>query len=158
MHDLQRAVLDDVREDLAGDLLDDDDALAVGADLREERREQFDGGGRGAVLDPLPVTALAFSPDGRTLAVGNPAGRIRLWDLPSRTPLGAPLPTGGDSLRGLAFSPDGRTLYAQGAHTRLRAYPLAPERLATELCARFGSLTRAEWTTYIPDQPYRPTC
>ncbi|MER6629037.1 helix-turn-helix domain-containing protein [Streptomyces sp. NPDC000987] len=117
-----------------------------------------DGLSDGPDGNPLPVTALAFSPDGRTLAVGNPVGRIRLWDLPSRTTLGAPLPTGGDSVRGLAFSPDGRTLYAQGAHTRLRSYPLAPERLATELCARFGSLTRTEWTTYIPDQPYRPTC
>ncbi|MGW3492235.1 nSTAND1 domain-containing NTPase [Streptomyces sp. NPDC001020] len=106
----------------------------------------------------LPITAIAFSPDGQTLAVGNPVGRVRLWDLPSRTPLGAPLPTGGDSVRGLAFSPGGQTLYAQGAHTPLRAYLLSPERLATDLCARFGSLTRAQWTTYIPDQLYRPTC
>ncbi|MFI6423260.1 helix-turn-helix domain-containing protein [Streptomyces sp. NPDC050842] len=107
---------------------------------------------------PVPVTALAFSPDGRTLAAGTRAGGIRLWDIPSRTVIGAPLPTSGDRVRTLAFSADGQSLHIQGASTRPRTQLLAPERLAAELCARFGSLTRSQWTTYIPDEEYRDIC
>ncbi|MFD4320755.1 helix-turn-helix domain-containing protein [Streptomyces sp. NPDC058548] len=107
---------------------------------------------------PLPVTALAFSQDGRTLAAGNQSGRVQLWDIPSRTVIGAPLPTAGDRVRALAVSPDGRSLYAQGAHTPLRTHALDPERLVTDLCTRFGPLTPDEWRTYIPDVPYRSIC
>ncbi|MFF0430062.1 helix-turn-helix domain-containing protein [Streptomyces sp. NPDC004520] len=107
---------------------------------------------------PVAVTALAFSPDGRTLAAGTQVGGIRLWDIPSRTVIGAPLPTSGDRVRTLAFSPDGKSLHIQGANTRPRTQPLAPERLVTELCTRFGSLSPTQWGAYIPDQEYRATC
>lgn len=107
---------------------------------------------------PVAVTALAFSPDGRTLAAGTRAGGIRLWDIPSRTVIGAPLPTSGDRVRTLAFSADGQSLHIRGASTRPRTQLLAPEHLAAELCARFGSLTRGQWTTYIPDEEYRDIC
>ncbi|ALO05667.1 putative WD-40 repeat protein [Streptomyces venezuelae] len=107
---------------------------------------------------PVPVTALAFSPDGRTLAAGTQAGGIRLWDIPSRTVIGEPLPTSGDRVRTLAFSADGQSLHIQGASTRPRTQLLAPKRLTAELCARYGSLTRSQWTTYIPDQEYRNIC
>ncbi|MFH8837254.1 helix-turn-helix domain-containing protein [Streptomyces sp. NPDC017868] len=107
---------------------------------------------------PVPVTALAFSPDSRTLAAGTQAGGIKLWDISTRTVIGAPLPTNGDRVRTLAFSPDGESLHIQGANTRPRTQPLAPERLVTELCTRFGSLSPTQWAAYIPDQEYRATC
>ncbi|MCX4986597.1 helix-turn-helix domain-containing protein [Streptomyces sp. NBC_00572] len=126
--------------------------------MKSPRGVLSDGLSDGPDSSPTPVTALAFSPDGRTLAVGTRTGRIRLWDVPSRAPLGAPLPTGGDRVRELAFSRDGETLYTQGAHTRLAARALAPERLATDLCTRFGPLSPRQWATYIPDHPHRATC
>ncbi|KAB8176777.1 hypothetical protein [Microbispora catharanthi] len=60
-----------------------------------------------------PVYAVAFSPDGRTMATGARDNTIRLWDVsdPARpTPLGRPLTGHTSWVYWLQFSPDGRTL------------------------------------------------
>ncbi|MFE0258300.1 WD40 repeat domain-containing protein, partial [Streptomyces sp. NPDC059010] len=109
---------------------------------------------------PEGVGALALSPDGRTLAVGGDAGTLQLWDTSTQQPLGGPLTTPGDAVRSLAFSPDGTTLYSTGAHVPLQRYTVAPDRAATQVCARaaHANLTKAQWRTYIPDAPYRELC
>jgi WD40 repeat protein len=64
-----------------------------------------------------PVTAVAFSPDGRTLATGTTVagsfdGVLRLWDLanPAKArPVGQRVP-GNGAVEAVAFSQDGRTL------------------------------------------------
>ena len=65
-----------------------------------------DGGG---------VRAIAFSPDGRTLASADFDGRIQLWDTRARLPLGEPLLGHTGEIWSVAFSPDGRTL-ASASH------------------------------------------
>ncbi|WP_405867026.1 helix-turn-helix domain-containing protein [Streptomyces sp. NBC_00005] len=105
------------------------------------------------------VTALAFSHDGSTLAVAGADGTVQLWDVPSSRPLGSALPTPGDRVLALAFAPDDHTLYATGVNVPVQTYDLNPAHLATEVCDRAGSgLSRADWTTYLPDIPYRRTC
>lgn len=106
------------------------------------------------------VTALAFSPDGSTLAVGGNAGTVQLWDIATQQPLGPSLPTPGGSIDTLAFSPDSTMLYAGGEHVPLQRYVVDPDRAVSLVCARAGKseLTRAQWRTYVPDRPYRRVC
>ncbi|MGW0842159.1 nSTAND1 domain-containing NTPase [Streptomyces sp. NPDC002787] len=106
------------------------------------------------------ITALAFSPDGSTLAVGGDSGTVQLWDIATQQPLGPSLPTPGGSVDTLAFSPDSTMLYAGGVHVPLQRYVVDPDRAVSLVCARAGNteLTRAQWRTYVPDRPYRRVC
>ncbi|MBD0742752.1 WD40 repeat domain-containing protein [Streptomyces sp. CBMA152] len=108
---------------------------------------------------PVLVTALALSPDVRTLATAGSDGSLQLWDVRSHRPLGAPLPTGGDPVYSLAFSADSGTLYAAGLRAPWHAYPSAPQTLAQHLCDRLrGGFDRAQWKQLIPEAPYRNIC
>ncbi|WP_051467021.1 WD40 repeat domain-containing serine/threonine protein kinase [Actinomadura oligospora] len=78
----------------------------------------YDGvtGARIADLGTPSATSVAFSPDGRTLAVGEYGGTdgnmVRLWNVQTRTEL-AQLP-GHKSVTAVAFSGDGRRLASGG--------------------------------------------
>ncbi|WP_060893419.1 hypothetical protein [Streptomyces europaeiscabiei] len=106
------------------------------------------------------VSALAFSPDARTLAVGGDNGGLQLWDVPSGQPIGGLLTTPGEAVYTLAFGPDGTTLYAGSAHVPLQRYDLDTDRALARVCARASEPepSRAQWRTYIPDAPYRRVC
>ncbi|MFI8531379.1 WD40 repeat domain-containing protein [Streptomyces aquilus] len=106
------------------------------------------------------VSALAVSPDGRTLAVGGEAGSLQLWDIATQRPLGGLLSTPGDPIDTVAFGPDSGTVYAGSAHVPLQRYVIDPARAVATVCARAGAreLTRAQWRTYLRDVPYREVC
>ncbi|MEV5504466.1 hypothetical protein AB0M50_54585 [Nonomuraea fuscirosea] len=105
------------------------------------------------------VTALAFSRDESVLAVGTAGGVLQLWDVASRQPIGAPLPTPGDGIMALSFSADGNTLYAAGQHVPVQRYDLAPAATVAAVCRRAGGgLPEADWRTYFPRLPYQQAC
>ncbi|MYY05066.1 MULTISPECIES: hypothetical protein [unclassified Streptomyces] len=108
---------------------------------------------------PRGVTALAFSPDSRLLAVGGGNGAVQLWDLASRTPLGSPLPTAGDSVMALSFGADGTTLRVSGRHVDLASYEIAPRTAATTVCRRAdGALAETAWREFFADVPFTAGC
>jgi WD40 repeat protein len=107
---------------------------------------------------PQAVSALAYSSDGRIMAVAG-GNTVRLWDTTTTRPLGGGLLTSGDQVRSLAFSRNGATLTVRGDHTPPRTYPVAPDLVAEAVCARAGSgLSGRDWKTYIKDLPYQKTC
>lgn len=66
---------------------------------------------RFSATPPVPVRALAFSPDGKTLAAADAKGsRVVLWAVESGMELPPISPKGAESVRCLKFSPDGKVL------------------------------------------------
>ena len=71
------------------------------------------------------VTALAFSPDGKTLATAACSARnaaqectesgLQFWDLAAGRPRGQPIPALPGMIRGLVYLPNGKSLFVAGA-------------------------------------------
>jgi hypothetical protein len=100
------------------------------------------------------VTAVAFAPDGRTLAAGSDDRTVSLWDLTDRgrpRRLGHPL-THGEEVMSVAFAPDGRTLAAAGDDKTVILWDLTdrtrPRRLGQPLTGHSGHV----WSVaFAPD-------
>ncbi|MFF5516756.1 nSTAND1 domain-containing NTPase [Streptomyces coeruleorubidus] len=89
-----------------------------------------------ALADGREITALAFSPDGTRLAVGDTTGHVTLWDGGLRHTTGVLTGTADtapssrtEAVGALAFSSDGRTLAVGGADGTLRLWDTAGQRL-----------------------------
>jgi WD40 repeat protein/predicted Ser/Thr protein kinase len=63
----------------------------------------------GGMFHDREVHAIAFSPDGKTLATGSDDGTARLWSTRDSSPVSRPL-VHPNPVRHLVFSPDGKTL------------------------------------------------
>jgi WD40 repeat protein/transcriptional regulator with XRE-family HTH domain len=120
--------------DAGGLALRPDGRLVAGADRYAELPS---GRVRGrALADGRQVTALAFSPDGTRLAVGDGMGHVTLWDGDLRHRLGILTGTSDTASEGepeavgaLAFSPDGSALAVGGQHGTLRLWDTVGQRL-----------------------------
>lgn len=69
----------------------------------------------------LPVSAVAFSADGKRLASAGEAKSITLWDLDSKGPIGQ-LVGHKDRIPALAWHPDGTRIYSAGWDTTVRVW------------------------------------
>jgi len=114
---------------------------------------------------PLPedsaVDAVAFSPDHRTLAVGDVNGDLDLWDVVNRQRIA--IVNEGNQVTSLAFSPDGRSLAVGDADSVVGVIPVSLwsnfDSLNRLLCDEVQSnMTVAQWNANVSDQPYQKTC
>src|SRR5262245_19929985 len=79
---------------------------------------------RDALKCPSPVTAVAYSPDGATLAALCHDGSIAVWDLTKGDPA-VILKGGTKRVTALAWSPDGKTLASGGTDKKVHLWDLA---------------------------------
>ena len=90
------------------------------------------GGAQGSSVTPAaggsPVAAVAFSPDGATLATFSASGGIRLWDTATQQEIGTPMTAGPGPVYALAFSPDGATLATAGGDGSARLWDTATQQ------------------------------
>ena len=89
---------------------------------------------------------LAFSPDGKVLAVPKSDNSIELWDIDSRQPLGV-MEGHAKPVKAATFSPDGQTLASASEETIL-LWDVATRRQHTKLEPDQATL---QWLAFSPD-------
>jgi WD40 repeat protein len=79
---------------------------------------------KGILAHPKGADLAAFSPDGQTVLTTGKDGTIRLWDVATARPRGAPMRQEG-TIRAAVFSPDGKTVVTAGDDQTARLWDAA---------------------------------
>jgi WD40 repeat protein len=101
----------------------------------------------------------AFSADGKLLATsGDNENSTTLWDTSTMSRL-ITLPGLSQSITGISFRPDSLFLASGLKDGSIIVWDISPESWLQKACEIVGrNFTRAEWTQYFPNEPYRKTC
>jgi transcriptional regulator with XRE-family HTH domain len=109
----------------------------------------------GGGVNAVGVNGVAFSPDGKLLAVANSDGTVRLWELATGRAVGAPLLASVGfqvGVNGVAFSPDGKVLATANSDGTVRLWELATGRAAgAPIPADTGSANGVNGVAFSPD-------
>jgi WD40 repeat protein len=101
-----------------------------------------------------------WMPDGRTVITSG-SESVSLFDVTRGLVRGRPLPASSDVGQGHTHLVPGTTdeIIALSGERAGRRYPMEPSRWLAAACTVAGrDLTRTEWSRYVPDRPYQPTC
>jgi WD40 repeat protein len=120
-----------------------------------------------SVAEPIAagssVTALAFTADGRELAVGrsaaaDPVATVGRWSLEGAS-LGTPLSLGRATASWLAYRPGGNDLLVGVASGDVLLWSVDPRGAEAAACRVAGrNLTDEEWRRELPGEDYRASC
>ena len=113
----------------------------------------------GVLTAPGLVTGLALSADGRRLYASVSDFRLHVWDVPSGRELGYNALSLTELPYGLTLIPPDGTVLAAVEGGRLETVDTDPDRAADRACRDLGrNMNPDEWATYLPTEPFRPTC
>jgi WD40 repeat protein/tetratricopeptide (TPR) repeat protein len=96
------------------------------------------------------VGGVAFSPDGKTLAVASLGGTVQLWEVATGE-LQETLKGHSSAVTAVAFSPDGRTLASGSNDQTVRLWNLATRRQLMQLDAGSGAMGSVYSLAFSPD-------
>jgi WD40 repeat protein len=104
------------------------------------------------------ITAIAVSPDGRTIVSGQSDGTVRLWDQPEGRALGSAVALHRGPVRYLALAGK-TTIVSVAADSRVDWSANLEDWVSTACRTAHRNLTRTEWDAYVgSDLPYRRLC
>ena len=86
---------------------------------------------------------IAFTSDGRTLAVANAAGTVQLWDIANQQRIGKPMQVNVTQIRAISFSPDGALLAVVSNLGGLTLWDIATGQQASPLAGSTGQVSAA---------------
>jgi WD40 repeat protein/serine/threonine protein kinase/tetratricopeptide (TPR) repeat protein len=115
-----------------------------------DRAEEFDDEPPDQQAGPMFVEDVAFSPDGKTLAMASYSGSVQLWDVSTGKLLDT-LKGHSSAVRAVVFSPDGRTLASASSDQTVRLWNVQTRRELMQLDPGSMKLGNVQTLAFSPD-------
>jgi WD40 repeat protein len=97
------------------------------------------------IPQPCWVTAVAFSPDGRTVVSGHDDGSVRFWDVRSQR-LTGDIPAHPKAVSAIAFTPDGGRVATAGEDRVVRVWDADSHKPLAELRSHTDRIPALTWS------------